>query len=594
MNIIDCTPIAQFAIDPDHRITHWNHACELLTGYESEEMVGTDGQWIPFYPVKRPVLADLIVDDQIEKLETIYKGKKARKSDVIPNAWQATDYFENMGGRHRHIFFVAAPAIDSKGKLVGAVETLQDITERVQTETDLVSSEKRYRMLTEKVADGIILLQNNRLMFANRVSAKILGYDSQERLIGQRIEVFIAPDYRSAFRKMSQGFKTGEFHEKTVKMKCLKMDGTEIWLEAHNEFIQWEGKPAVLATLQDITESRTREMAMHAEAACLRKENKRLKAASRDRYRLGDLIGKSHAMQEVYDVILKAAATDENVIITGESGTGKELVARAIYEMSDRKRGEFVPVNCGAIPETLMESEFFGYKRGAFTGAVTDTHGYLALAHGGVLFLDEVGDLPVMIQVKLLRAIEGNGYTPVGSSRTEPSDCRIVAATHKDLNELVRNGLMREDFFYRMHVIPVCMPALRDRKEDIPLLVEHFLKKHDKDGKCPPLSGGAMDILADHDWPGNVRELENLLRRYLAVGQFDFPIMEDFFRPMEKFATKVTGLSKMSLTAAVLDFEKRVVVNALHQNRWHKAKAAAFLGISRRTLFRKIKTLELS
>ncbi len=595
LNIIDCTPIAQFAIDLNHKITYWNRACELFTGFGSREMIGTDHQWVPFYPAKRPVLADLIVDGQIEKLESMYEGKKPRKSDVILHAWQATDYFENVGGRNRHILFVAAPAIDSNGKMVGAVETLQDISKRVQAEADLISSEERYRILTEKVADGIILLQDKRLIFANHVSAKILGHASQDRLMGQKVEDFIAPDYRNVYRKMSRGFRAGDFREKTVRIKCLRGDRVEIWVEVHNEFIQWEGKPAILATLQDITESRTREMAIHEETASLRKENRRLKAASRGRYRLGDLIGKSQPMQEVYDVILKAAATEENVIIMGESGTGKELVARAIYEISDRKEGEFVPVNCGAIPESLMESEFFGHKRGAFTGAVADTHGYLALAHGGVLFLDEVGDLPLMMQVKLLRALEGRGYTPVGSSRTETSDCRIVAATHKDLKRSVRSGLMREDFFYRMHVIPVHMPALRHRKEDIPLLVEHFLKRYQKDGKSTFLSGRTMDRLRDYDWPGNVRELENWLRRYLAVGHLDFSgIGANSPSPSKDLVTKVPEVTGMSLTAAVERYEKRLVADALQQNRWHKAKAAAHLGISRRTLFRKIKSLELS
>ncbi len=595
LNILECTPIAQFAIGLDHKVTHWNRTCELLTGYSSSELIGTDRQWVPFYPYKRPVLADLIVIGELGKFEEFYQGKGVSKSDVIPTAWQATDYFENLGGESRHIFSVAAPAVDLDGKIVGAVETLQDITPWVKAERALKVSEQRYRMLTEKVADGIILIQDRRLMFANSVSAEMLGYDGPDELVGQKTVNFIAEDFREAHRIMSQGFYAGEFREKVVKMKCLKADGREIWLEAHNEFIEWEGKPAILSTLRDITESRIHEIAVQAEAALLRKENKLLKYAARDRYRFGNIVGKSRVMQEIYDVILKAAATDENVIVYGESGTGKELVARAIHEMSDRKKGEFVPVNCGAIPGSLIESEFFGHKRGAFTGAVVDTYGYLALAHGGVLFLDEIGDLPLNMQVKLLRVVEGRGYSPVGSNRTEMSDFRIVAATNKDLKELVHSGLMREDFFYRMHVIPIQIPPLRDRKEDLALLVDHFLKTHDKGKKEFILPEKILEALFSYDWPGNVRELENLLRRYLAIGHLDFPGIG--FEPAndwENVPIKASKWNGMSLATAVERFEKDMVVSALQQHQWHKAKAAAHLGISRRTLFRKIKNMARS
>jgi len=595
LHILDCTPIAQFAIGLDHRIIHWNRACELLTGFPAEEMIGTDRQWAPFYPDKRPVLADLIVDNDSKCFQALYQGKMASTSEVVPDAWQATDYFENLGGKPRHVFFLAAPVVNTDGRVVGAVETLQDMTQRVQAEKDLLASERRYRILTEKVADGILLLQDRTLVFVNGASARMFGCESTDELIGRKAVDFIAQDFREEFKIISAGLEAGKFLERVIKIKCLRADAREIWVEAHIEFIQWARKPAVLATLRDITQNHIQEMAMQAEAASLRRENKRLRHAVKDRYRFGDIIGKSEVMQEVYELILKAAATDDNVMIYGESGTGKELVARAIHEMSDRKNNEFVPVNCGAVPETLIESEFFGHKRGAFTGAVADTHGYLALADGGVLFLDEIGDLPMAMQVKLLRVIEGRGYAPVGSNRTELSDCRIVAATNQDLKALVKRGMMREDFFYRLHVIPFHLPPLRERKEDIPLLVDHFFKTYDHDnGKNGPrrLSGKVMEALYTYDWPGNIRELENMLRRYLAVGRLDFlnigPSLE--WGPARASASAWQGLN---LAESLERFEKSMVVKALENNRWHRAKAAANLGISRRTLFRKLKNLEL-
>ena len=190
--------------------------------------------------------------------------------------------------------------------------------------------------------------------------------------------------------------------------------------------------------------------------------------------------------------------------------------------LSSRKSGSFVPVNCGAIPETLMESEFFGHRKGAFTGAVIDKHGFLDLADGGTLFLDELGEIGQSMQVKLLRAIDGGGFTPIGGSQVKTPDLRIIAATNRDVAEQVRKGVIREDFFYRIHVIPIHLPSLRERKEDIPLLVEHFVEKFGKGKNLPPLTPRIMEALRAHDWPGNVRELQNTVFRYLTLKKLDF------------------------------------------------------------------------
>ena len=234
----------------------------------------------------------------------------------------------------------------------------------------------------------------------------------------------------------------------------------------------------------------------------LREENVRLKANIKERYRFGKIIGKSPVMQEIYELILQAAASDVGVIVYGESGTGKELVAEAIHEMSDRKEKPFVPVNAGGVAETLLESEFFGYKKGAFTGANADKLGLLHLADKGTLFLDELGEIGPNLQTKLLRAIEGRGFTPVGGLKAETSDFRVIAATNKDLKEQVKKGLMREDFFYRIHIIPIHLPPLRERKEDIPLLIEHFMRNHPASKNLPKITIRVMEALTSYGWPG--------------------------------------------------------------------------------------------
>ncbi len=322
----------------------------------------------------------------------------------------------------------------------------------------------------------------------------------------------------------------------------------------------------------------------------LREENVRLKANIKERYRFGKIIGKSPVMQEIYELILKAAASDAGVIVYGESGTGKELVAEAIHEMSDRKEKPFVPVNAGGVAETLLESEFFGYKKGAFTGANTDKRGLLQQADKGTLFLDELGEIGPNLQAKLLRAIEGRGFTPVGGLEAETSDFRVIGATNKDLKQQVKKGLMREDFFFRIHIIPLHLPPLRERKEDIPLLIEHFMQNYPSSKNLPKITVAVMEALTSYDWPGNVRELINTMHRYVSLGEVDF-LGEQTIAPdgiISNFGDNPRH-GKMALDQAVADSEKTTILSALKNYDGHKTKTAAALGISRATLFNKMK-----
>jgi transcriptional regulator with PAS, ATPase and Fis domain len=331
----------------------------------------------------------------------------------------------------------------------------------------------------------------------------------------------------------------------------------------------------------------------HPGASALSEENGLLRSSLHEPYRFGGIIGKSPAMQRVYELIVNAAATDANVIIYGESGTGKELVAHAIHELSSRKSGSFVPVNCGAIPETLMESEFFGHRKGAFTGAVIDKHGFLDLADGGTLFLDELGEIGQSMQVKLLRAIDGGGFTPIGGAQVKTPDLRIIAATNRDAAEQVRKGLIREDFFYRIHVIPIHLPPLQERREDIPLLVDHFVEKLGKGKNLPPLTPRIMEALRAHDWPGNVRELQNTVFRYLTLKKLDFAgtvRWSDAGTQDRPQPEAVAG----NLEVLLENYEKRVIMTMLERHHWQREATADALGIHRKTLFTKMKKYGLT
>ncbi len=330
---------------------------------------------------------------------------------------------------------------------------------------------------------------------------------------------------------------------------------------------------------------------------------------------LSRIIGTSPAMRQVCDLIVKAARTDASVILYGETGVGKDLAAKTIHEMSG-VRGRYIPVNCAAIPEQLLESEFFGHVKGAFSGATGNRPGYLAAADNGTLFLDEIAELPLGLQVKLLRALESKTYTPVGANEARVSNFRLISATNRNLSALVKNRAMRADFFYRIHVLPIVLPPLRARREDIPLLAEDYTKKK----KQPwPLPKDVMQTLIEYCWPGNVRELHNTLENYWAFGTLALaldtvcPDIFDFYpldapggqNPPSSDPTHdlpaglpsredeepilTSSLIGTSLAVAKDEAEKQRILLALEQNGWKKSRTAAALGITLRTLQRKLK-----
>ena len=462
----------------------------------------------------------------------------------------------------------------------------------------LKKAEEKYRRIFENAIEGIYQTTIcGRIISANPAMAKILGYDSPEYLMSRMTDIgrqlYVSREARENFLTMIRKEKILAGFE----VQFLRKDGTAIWVSLQARlFEDRDGNPQYIEGLfSDITRRKKATEALRESEELLRKENVRLRADIKDRYRFRDIIGKSSAMQDVYEFILKAAATEANVIITGESGTGKELVARAIHDLSDRKDKKFIPVNCGAIPENLMESEFFGYKRGAFTGANRDKKGYLDFADGGTLFLDELGELSLNMQVKLLRVLDGHGYIPVGGHEIHNVNIRFIAATHRNLQERIRQGLMREDFFYRINILPAQIPPLRDRKEDLPLLVEHFMREFGKGVKLPPLTGKIMEAIQRHKWPGNVRELQNVLRRYFTLRQFILETAQEEMSHTEAAETEYSlGMETEGHRTAVDRYERDLIEASLVKHQWRREKAALDLGMARRTFFRKMKKFGLN
>ncbi|MHC4555783.1 MAG: sigma-54-dependent transcriptional regulator [Planctomycetota bacterium] len=326
----------------------------------------------------------------------------------------------------------------------------------------------------------------------------------------------------------------------------------------------------------------------------LQEENNLLKQELNDRFDIGHIIGRSPAMQNVFEMIRKVAPTKSNVLITGKSGTGKELVARAIHSLGSQNGRRFLAINCSAIPESLLESELFGHKKGSFTSAIQDKKGLFESARGGTLFLDEIGHMPMSCQVKLLRAVEHRQIIPVGSTEPVDIDLRLIAATNKDLAEEIKAGQFREDLYYRLNVVGIHLPPLCKRKEDIPILVEHFIKKYNAEmGKqCTGVSDVVMRMLMTYDWKGNVREMQNVIERAVIFSEDNIIKISD----IGSVGSHSVALSEenQSLQAAVKAYEKEYICRVLNKYDWNKVDAAKALNIGLSSLYRKIDELEIN
>jgi DNA-binding NtrC family response regulator len=329
----------------------------------------------------------------------------------------------------------------------------------------------------------------------------------------------------------------------------------------------------------------------------LTKENQHLRTALGSKYQFDNIIGQSDAIRDVLSMIERVAQSDSTVLVMGESGTGKELIAKALHFNSNRNQEPFIPINCGAIPAELLESELFGHVKGAFTGAIANRTGRFELAEDGTLFLDEIGDMSPALQVKLLRVLQERSFEPVGGTKTINSNVRVIAATNVDLEDAVEDGRFREDLFYRLNVIPIRIPALRERKSDIPLLLHHFISAFNRSrGRhLAGISTDAMALLVNYAWPGNIRELENLVERLAILkgtGVIDVMDLPEKYRrsTVESDPSNVDiPANGVDFNTAVDNYENALIMRALEKTGWNRNQAAMLLKLNRTTLVEKIK-----
>jgi len=516
--------------------------------------------------------------------------------DAVGNISSCASHFMNINlykdnncteGTSIPLCLNVAPLYDKSGSMVGIIENFRPMSEAVRIieslkESNIVLSQEKDKVdsIIESLADGVITVDKDlRITSFNKGMEKLTGLNASD-VIGHTCKKILNADNCAGDCPFAFTLKNG-YGLANVTERITGSDGNVIPVFISTAFLKdGEHDIGLIATVRDASEI------------------EKLKKEINDRYNFSNIIGKSVPVQQIFELIETLGETDCAVLIEGESGTGKELVARAIHHESSRRNRRFVKINCSAIVEGLFESELFGHVRGAFTGAIKDKIGKFELADGGTIFLDEIGEMPLALQSKLLRVIQDMEFEKVGDNKTVKVDVRVIAATNKNLQDDIKGGSFREDLYYRLCIVPVTMPPLRERKEDIPLLVNHFLAKcslkSQNRRKIIEVSPVAMSALMDYDWPGNIRELENAIEHAFIrskshiIDRESLPPAVNAFQvqPVQSLADRNAGLNRA-------ESEKQNLKKLMDRFNWNKTVVAGHLGIGRTTLWRKLKKYDL-
>ncbi len=549
-------------LDPQLRIVAFGEGAERITGYSREEAVGQNCQMLFRCGVSGqncPAAITLSAGDPVTNFHCEIFTKDDDRIPVCVNS---------------------SPVRDREGKVSSAVVAFRNVAEvrdlamrLAEANIRMAGEKEKLSSILNSIADGVFTVDSRyRVTSFNRAAGEITGFRPEE-VIGRPCHTV----FRSTVCREECPLKT------TVRTGEPVTNYEVEILDRHNR-----AKPISVSTalLRDSDGRIIGGVETFRDLSRL----KELAEQVRVKYSFANIVGKSESMQQVFQVIRDVAPTNTTVLIQGETGTGKEVVARAIHYTSPRRDMPFVPVSCGALPDSLLESELFGHVRGAFTGASSDRPGRFELADGGTLLLDEIGEVSPALQIKLLRVIETKEFERLGDRKTTTVDVRIIAATNRDLRESVSEGRFREDLYYRLNVLSIKMPPLRERAEDVPLLVRHFIEAFNEDtGKrIQGVSQKTMDILVDYPWPGNVRQLENAIEH--AFIHCTGPLIHPRHLPEELQRPHAPIIDRVSTTERPIDsLEKELILSALHRASFRRSEAARFLGISRSSLWRKMK-----
>ena len=534
-----------FTIDRHRTITSFNRAAESITGWKQEEVIGKPCREIFHSSVCG---SDCLLMKAID-----------RNSMYIDRAI----FIKGKAGNSIPVTISSAPLFDDFGNIIGGIETFRDNTSAI-----------RESLILDSIADGVFTVDRNwNITSFNRAAEEITGWSRDDAMGLSCSDIFHSSICGKNCAIAESLYKGTPVANRSITIRNSKGEKVPISISAA-PLTDHEGNIiGGVETFRDLTTITT------------------LRQQLSQKYTFDAIISKSTTMQRLFVILPEIARSPSTVLILGESGTGKELVARALYNASERKDKPFIIVNCAALPETLLESELFGYKAGAFTDARKDKIGRFAAAEGGTLFLDEIGDIPGSVQVKLLRVLQEKVYEPLGSNTPVKADVRIITATNRNLQALVQEGAFRNDLFYRLNVVKISLPPLKERKEDIPLLIEHFIKKYSaQQGKdIVGISSGALAILMRYDYPGNIRELENIVEYSFILCEGGYIQPQHLPEPFAAGFEEVSPLAVRDIGPQTLeDIEKQAIILSLERNQWRKMATCRELGISKDTLRRKI------
>ncbi len=560
--MFDDLHVGVFTVDSDRRLTSFNRAAELLTGYKEKDVIGK-------YCYQ--VFSNKLCYGECKFHEAVEVAQKSLSFN-----FQITD-------RHneKHLITkIVTPLYNLERKLIGCMEIFQSHSAFEELINRIRYDERNLKIILDNLDIGVFTTtRGGHVTFFNTRAESISGYDRRE-VLGKPCSVILggndAEDTSLILKSISDGKPRSN-----KKGLMTTRDGRVIPVQANYMALFNEQDRIVggLATIQDLSLIY------------------QLNRAIRNRYIFADMIGKAPPMQKIFEIVPVVAASEATVLIEGPTGTGKDLLAKIIHNTSDRAKRTLVKVNCAALPDNLLESEMFGYVRGAFTGADRDKPGRFQEADGGTIFLDEIGDLPLSLQAKLLRVLEDKEFYPLGSRRTTKVDVRIIAATNQTLKGEVEEKRFREDLFYRLNVIRLELPPLRERREDIPLLIEHIMKQRSAMLGAPVwrISEEAMETLLNYNYPGNVRELENILEHALIICQDDTIERKHLPLFLQRGISRLgsTQDSMEDLTRISLNDERHRILETLRRYGWHRGNTARELNMNRSTLWRKMKKYDL-
>jgi len=559
LDLLDRLNIGAFTIDMQRRITAINQAARTMMGLDEIALIGRD-------------CTEVFLG--VPCLMRCYPAKEDC-SEV-----EAVRMRAEAGADGELVVRVSTPLYGPNGALVGCLTVLHDQSPLADLINRIDYEERSLKLILDNLDLGIFTVnRGGHITFFNKAAEQLTGYSRRE-VLGKSTADLFGQNPLNVSHLLHQAAADEDLRH-SVKSMMTTRDGVKVPVRADYLPLRNESRQVVggLATLHDLTLVQ------------------QLNEVISDRYSLHNMIGREPAMQRVFELARMVSGSDATVIIEGPTGTGKDLLAKVIHSQSRRAERPFVKVNCAAVPENLLESEFFGYVKGAFTGAERNKPGRFQLADGGTIFLDEIGDLPLSLQAKLLRVLEDREFYPLGSRQTVRVDVRIISATNLGLDQMVAQGRFRKDLFYRLNVMRIELPPLCERRADIPLLIRHILRRLSaaRASRVTGISKAAFEVLLNHAYPGNVRELENILEHALIVCQGE-EIRRQHLPDYVQTADRRLSSSPAALAApkaGAEDEERARIYEALQRSGGRRAQAARLLGIDRTTLWRRIKRLGL-